>query len=334
MKRWGVWFWGTRGRHVWALALLAACEGSQTPTTDVVPDVDSNSNWLTVCDEDGGCGQGAACVCGVCTALCDPRACGEFQAGATCVVPGAASFDDLCDQDASAPAQGMCLPTCDQDADCGGGHLCLGGACVPPRERRRGYCQDDAQCREGDLCDNGRCVSLMECDSQEDCGDFSRCDLGRCVPSAQCRSDESCPQGSSCEMGRCIPDAGRCHDRDDCPEGVPCFEGRCGGPPEGCPEGEVFCGLVLGMEPSTLYVCEGGRFEEQEVCPSGCEPRRFEEDRCAPPCPEGPGLYCGGALGRDPGELYQCGPGGLVELAECLRGCEELEGPMDRCEGP
>src|SRR5688572_11323353 len=43
---------------------------------------DSNTNWLR-CDESSVCGDGSACVCGVCAEPCDADACAER--GGVCV---------------------------------------------------------------------------------------------------------------------------------------------------------------------------------------------------------------------------------------------------------
>jgi len=44
---------------------LASCYSSSGPQTS------GNTNWLKLCSTDRGCGDGASCVCGVCTRSCD-----------------------------------------------------------------------------------------------------------------------------------------------------------------------------------------------------------------------------------------------------------------------
>ena len=119
-----------------------------------------------------------------------------------------------------------------------------------------------------------------------------------------------------------------------CPEELSCVDNVCRRAPEAqCPDGgqEFFCGRTLGLDPRGLFRCEAGVFTPSEACANGCEPRREADDVCAPACPEGPGLYCGEAIDREPGTLYQCGAG-LVPVATCARSCEIRDGD-DGCAG-
>ena len=66
----------TRSIELWiVLALAAACAASTTP------DPSGETHFLTQCD--GGCGNGLACICGVCTRACAQSSeCEPLAAGA------------------------------------------------------------------------------------------------------------------------------------------------------------------------------------------------------------------------------------------------------------
>ena len=69
---------------------------------------------------------------------------------------------------------------CDGDEDCGGGEVCVDGACVPG-------CRDHADCLDGEACVDGVCAP-------------------------GCREDRDCAEGEVCFGGRCGPPPGACAD--------------------------------------------------------------------------------------------------------------------------
>src|SRR5688572_15818275 len=88
-----------------AFAVVQGCAKSETPRGN-----SSETHFLGNCDEDGACAEGLACVCGVCTALCDDSrdtACDGLASSAGCVE----TVDAACGAFA-------CDVECELDADC------------------------------------------------------------------------------------------------------------------------------------------------------------------------------------------------------------------------
>ena len=104
-----------------------------------------------------------------------------------------------------------------------------------------------------------------------------------------------------------------------------------------CPSGDgLYCGGALGKDPGTLYTCAGGATSVAQVCPNGCQSMPAgQSDQCAattPKCPDGNGLYCGGALGKDGNTLYKCTDGSISEVQKCSDGCQSNPpGSDDAC---
>jgi hypothetical protein len=96
------------------LGLAFACGESSSPES-------GETHFLTRCDE-GSCGTGFECVCGVCSRKCEANAsCDGLPGAATCI-----------EQPDSCGAPIACDVRCTSDADCakvGANHRCEEGAC-------------------------------------------------------------------------------------------------------------------------------------------------------------------------------------------------------------
>jgi hypothetical protein len=111
-----------------ALLLLACSPGTE-------PQAGSESHFLETCD--GQCENGLACVCGVCTELCDPQVgCSIVGQASTCVPIAERGSASVC---ADAASGGFCDVPCTAASDCaelGPSFFCLGGFCrVDPLSR-------------------------------------------------------------------------------------------------------------------------------------------------------------------------------------------------------
>jgi hypothetical protein len=122
-----------------------------------------------------------------------------------------------------------------------------------------------------------------------------------------------------------------------CPDGPQSCSSEPDTPEVRCPHGPgYYCGETVNLDPGTLYHCSGNLFAVQKVCPNGCQAMEgAHNDRCEPTdiCPDGPGLYCGDTVGRDPNVLYGCNGGEFVVHELCGNGCRIAPpGQDDMCE--
>lgn len=110
----------------WAGALFfvlgaLACSKSAMPDTH-----GGETHFLSHCESE--CGDGLACVCGVCTSACDgAAACQAFADGAVCV-----ASDSLGSCNGGGGSEQVCDYACAADGDCGAlgsGYRCQTGAC-------------------------------------------------------------------------------------------------------------------------------------------------------------------------------------------------------------
>lgn len=113
-----------------ALALGGTYSGCSTP-----PLVDSNTNWLVMCNATAECGSALACVCGVCTESCSASTtCAER--GGVCVEPDTLNGEACASQGAGGGSQSrgaaICLPECTADSECESSWTCVQGACIEP----------------------------------------------------------------------------------------------------------------------------------------------------------------------------------------------------------
>jgi hypothetical protein len=100
------------------LGIVFACAGGERPTG-------GETHFLTWCNQDsGGCAEGLACVCGVCTQQCALRMeCQRFP-GAECTT----SASEICGES----PRGRCDVACRIDTDCAdvsSSHRCRAGFC-------------------------------------------------------------------------------------------------------------------------------------------------------------------------------------------------------------
>lgn len=103
---------------------LGACAQSE-PSTSLHG---GETNWLKVCDSDDACDEGS-CLCGVCTTACEAASeCSGSFAG-SCVAAASAAASELCEGAADVPSR-LCLPSCENDIECGEGGTCRGGVCT------------------------------------------------------------------------------------------------------------------------------------------------------------------------------------------------------------
>lgn len=81
-------------------------------------------------------------------------------------------------------------PSCDDDADCQAGQVCVDGQCQ--------QCRFDADCPGGQRCESGACLAPpSECASDDACGVGRRCEAGRCVAAAPTALETT---GPTCAM--------------------------------------------------------------------------------------------------------------------------------------
>lgn len=125
----------------------------------------------------GQCVDGVCCD-GACTDQC--KACNEPGAVGKCTAVTGAPRGTRASCAPYLCAAGACGTTCKLDADCAGGHLCEGGACVKARAAGEA-CTKDAACA------SGACVDGVCCDGRCD-GACEACDVpgkvGTCSPVA------------------------------------------------------------------------------------------------------------------------------------------------------
>jgi hypothetical protein len=86
-------------------------------------------DWLVRCTSDTECAIGQ-CVCGLCTEPCDgeSNACSNVPEAASCFTGRDIAHAALC---RATTVPGICLPGCTAGEDCGEGHICALGACLP-----------------------------------------------------------------------------------------------------------------------------------------------------------------------------------------------------------
>ena len=111
----------------------------------------------------------------------------------------------------------------------------------------------------------------------------------------------------------------------DCAGGTVTPGGFCGGKQSG-----------LWCDGDTLVSCLNGQAVSSTPCPSTCVHMPVgTDDKCmegGAACPAGNGAYCGASLGKDPGALYQCTDGSVVQLEVCQYGCQTMPaGTADAC---
>ena len=228
-----------------ALLLLAAsgCSKSRQATN-------GNTNWLHACTESVQCGEGAQCVCGVCTRECEATAeCGGELAGTSCQDTSSQALSESC-TGGSAGVERACLAPCQGDDECRGirdGASCEGSVCVladadsaaaggptagsgttTTHDAPFGPLPEDAIVVEGPR----RCGGAL-CGANEICcyttgACFDAADRAACpTPSAEdvaevpaegapCASNADCAQDEACTGALHCEGAGSCMSRTNC----------------------------------------------------------------------------------------------------------------------
>jgi arylsulfatase A-like enzyme len=102
----------------------------------------------------------------------------------------------------------LAAPSCNDDGDCSGGAVCVGGHCAPGSEPA---CSTTAQCPAGAVCFGSKCRAGPSCIEDADCANLFPGQSYACVekdtrwcrndPSVRCSSDDDCPA---------CPDGGAC----------------------------------------------------------------------------------------------------------------------------
>lgn len=261
------------------------------------------------------CGQDAPCRVGFCH-----------------VAPGGAFCSATCDEDASCPDGFVCLPEpayqariclpgarCDSDAACPAGHRCdvgTGRCYVAVARDLCGACTSDAQCPAG-----GLCVRSMS--------------TGERFCSTPCKLQRDCPQGYGCRSlvqdgvsydgieaeRQCLPLSSTCNAR--LPLCSPCAgDWECGAAWDLCLEdrrtGARFCGRHC--SPTCVWSEDAGEHRDTQTgerCSGVCPPRFACLDvggahQCVPDevgC-EG---FCEAETPLE--ERLACGPGGACDRA-------------------
>jgi hypothetical protein len=123
-----------------ALALVCGCRSGEPG-----PSTGSETHFLSWCSNDESCGEGLACLCGVCSAACsDSASCVSLGSAVECVAVASRPADQSCPD---APVEAWCEAGCSLDTDCaplGGAHRC-----------DRGFCRQLApECQSGQVAGN------------------------------------------------------------------------------------------------------------------------------------------------------------------------------------
>lgn len=199
---------------------MTGCLASEQPAPD------SETHFLRACDT--SCGDGLTCICGVCSAACDPaRDCSAQHPDASCVTLDAFADGDSCNGDTAPGA--VCELECDGDADCADlsdEHTCEAGRCRAPKAKPTkpapGTCEYDGKTYAvgdsfpaGDGCNSCACTEDGE----------AACTLIGCGPNepGTCEYD-----GKTYRVGDSFPSSDGCNDCScDGDDQVGCTERAC-----------------------------------------------------------------------------------------------------------
>ena len=99
---------------------IAAALAFSAWSCSVGPSTDSETHWLQLCEIDSNCGSELRCICNQCSLPCEDDC--ETLPGDVSCVPVDREF---CEVESGA----MCLASCDNNDDCGGGLVCHQGYC-------------------------------------------------------------------------------------------------------------------------------------------------------------------------------------------------------------
>ncbi len=336
-----------------------SCAALDAPCTEGVCDTDTGECLAvgrpdgTACDDALICTDGDACQDGACAGA--PLSCDDDK---TCSV-------DSCDEATGGCVHDMSGCPCVEDAECDDGNACNGqetcatalatctagdpvdctdldgpctlGTCDPTTAACEATpvvagspCDDDKVCTESDSCQEGACVGVtVSCDDDKTCS-VDSCDeaAGGCVfdtSPCPCAVDTDCDDGNVCNGDELCDTASQTCEPGDalaCDDGLFCNGAESCDPALGCESGAP--PELDDEDACTLDVCDeaGGvvTHEPDPACDTLAE------------CPEGPGVYCGAALGLEPDTLYWCTDGDVTPLETCAGGCNALPlGTDDVC---
>ena len=126
------WRYTMRPMKQLLLAMIAGC-AMLTAACTSGNNTDSQTHWLTSCSADSECGQGLACLCGVCSTECEETAaCSSTPGASVCVKRTQGPSEQLCE--VQIDVSGICLPECIADDDCSTSQACRYNTCVPLEE--------------------------------------------------------------------------------------------------------------------------------------------------------------------------------------------------------
>ncbi|MCC6751197.1 MAG: hypothetical protein IT371_26330 [Deltaproteobacteria bacterium] len=182
---------------------------------------------LSGCLGGGSCGDGTACVDGLCVPAGFERA-RPIAPAQRCSDDGGCAKEQYCGE------AGRCVDRCRSDEQCGPGMVCQPwcGKCQPKGVpatcgSARVYCAGESSCGTGKTCVSGRCH--FQCGlASEACPVGQTCQGGTCADDVAPRSPQ-CALDLHCGGGQCIN--GYCHasctQRESCGARALCNLGVC-----------------------------------------------------------------------------------------------------------
>jgi hypothetical protein len=167
-------------------------------------------------------------------------------------------------------------------------------------------CQGDAACPQGTVCVQGAC-GIVKCTTSGDCASTQICSARVCMAAeCDCLECQPCPVGETCQVGKCQAEActgadcdSLCVTKDDCEDDQicdggscrPCEGDECGTPATcvdtGCEEGKT-CNQTTGLceEPANTEPAEAcGTCQSATDCPKGWQCVGLSSGKgCLKPC--------------------------------------------------
>lgn len=218
------------------------------------------------CTSNTDCGNGLACVNGVCGGTGSDRC--DTATGANICPVGLVCINGVCTHD-----QNACGTQAGSVTSCPPGSTCINGTCQPPTDQ----CTSDAQCGSGRACINGVChdggtTTCSDATGSNACPVGTTCINGVCQGGGtQCGAGTTvgCTADETCVNGQC--QSLRCDSNQACPQGYVCDTTRAlcvvqGTTGDQCGSATTPCG------PETVCVngqCESLRCDANQACPQG-----------------------------------------------------------------
>lgn len=226
------------------------------------------------CTAGSACGDGTTCRDGLCLGPREPT---PTAVDCSCTSNADCTGSLICHLDATG--HGQCIPGCHTAADCGDGHSCVNGMCVPQPPVG---CDATHPCTAGTTCIAGTCVlDLNICQFNTECGTARSCVNQQCTtacgPSNPCAGTATCGADGFCH--ETIPPVTGCVTNADCGASQTCVDGRCFAGctvDSECPAGD-YCDMgVCRLDTRTNPGCGSGRpCAAGSVCHNGA---------CRSPC--------------------------------------------------